>query len=425
MTRRFGLAVLIAWMVLAATILARYADVAVPAGYLVRPLVVAAGLSVVIGAGALMTRSWAVPVAAGVAFLVAFFNLVILVAVVAILIVLELFRRRGRIQGNVDRPVLAVVGIFLAIGIVRSLLLFEPPAMDGYQSVIGGPRMVVILLDGYPRIDTLARLGFDNEPFVNELESRGFDHLPSARSEHTRTQKTLLALLTNQPVSDDEVKVEASRDIRGEMIVPPGFVEVDPPMGFVTMGPGPHVETIGPTDFEEQLIGKSVVGVLAADWAWAALLAGLRSNVAFELNEATTIDANRVFVHLMVPHPPFLPEQNGTLAIPRSCWPTCGLGAHTSQEMEISHAEWAAGMTTQVEWVNRQLLPAIDRVLAQHSDAVIVLFSDHGGREDWGDEAELHRSFLAARTPDHPGLYADNPVAEEIIRVLLATYRSN
>jgi len=56
---------------------------------------------------------------------------------------------------------------------------------------------------------------------------------------------------------------------------------------------------------------------------------------------------------------------------------------------------------------------------------VIVLFSDHGGRADWEDEAELHRSFLAARTPGHPGLYADNPKAEEVIRTLLGAYGSN
>jgi len=223
MTRRFALSVLAAWLVLAATILARYADVAVPMGYLVRPLLVAAVLSVFIGAGALLTRSWAVPAAAGVAFLLAFTDLAIFVAIVAIFIVLALFRRRGRLQGSVDRPVLVVAGIFLAIGVVRSLPLFEPPSTAGYRSVSGGPPMVVILLDGYPRIDTLAKLGFDNERFVNGLESRGFDHYPNARAEHTRTQKTLLALVTDLPVNDDPVDVDALRDIRREMVVPPGF----------------------------------------------------------------------------------------------------------------------------------------------------------------------------------------------------------
>ncbi len=56
---------------------------------------------------------------------------------------------------------------------------------------------------------------------------------------------------------------------------------------------------------------------------------------------------------------------------------------------------------------------------------MIVLFSDHGGRADRADEAELHRSFLAARTPDHPELYAANPEAEEVIRTLLGAYGSN
>src|SRR4051812_12748535 len=38
------------------------------------------------------------------------------------------------------------------------------------------PDIVLILLDGYPRTDELARLfGFDNEPFLQSLEQRGFD----------------------------------------------------------------------------------------------------------------------------------------------------------------------------------------------------------------------------------------------------------
>ena len=48
---------------------------------------------------------------------------------------------------------------------------------------------------------------------------------------------------------------------------------------------------------------------------------------------------------------------------------------------------------------------AIDEILAERSDAVIVLFSDHGGRMSLpGDE--VHHSFLAARTPGNARLFA-------------------
>ena len=37
-------------------------------------------------------------------------------------------------------------------------------------------------------------------------------------------------------------------------------------------------------------------------------------------------------------------------------------------------------MDVQLHAVNAMLLEAVDKILAEQSDAVIVLFSDHGGR---------------------------------------------
>jgi len=43
-----------------------------------------------------------------------------------------------------------------------------------------GPPIYVVLLDAYPRTDALAAVGFDNEPFLRELEDRGFDVISAA-----------------------------------------------------------------------------------------------------------------------------------------------------------------------------------------------------------------------------------------------------
>ena len=66
-------------------------------------------------------------------------------------------------------------------------------------------------------------------------------------------------------------------------------------------------------------------------------------------------------------------------------------------------------MDVQLHAVNAMLLEAIDEILAERSDAVIVLFSDHGGRMPIpGDE--VHHSFLAARTPATPACLPPNPI---------------
>ncbi len=114
--------------------------------------------------------------------------------------------------------------------------------------------------------------------------SRSWTRWPTAGSTTTRIRtpstpgrtRRCSARSPTMSVNDDPVTVAVRRQIRRLLVVPPGFVEIDPPLGFVTMGSGPHVPTGGPTDFEAQLIGQSIVGVLVPDWAWDALLAGLR-----------------------------------------------------------------------------------------------------------------------------------------------------
>ena len=425
MTRRFALAVLVAWLVLAALILGRYTDEAMPPHYLLRPLLVALAVSVLIAGVALLARSWAVPLAAGLALVLALAELQTVLTLLAVVILLELLRRRGRMPRDIEPLTLLFAGIFFAIGMIMAIGATQWPSEEGYEAATGGPPMYVFLLDGYPRIDTLRDLGFNNEPFGNALAQRGFDNYPESHSEHTRTHKTLVGLLTDLSVNSDPVSVTVRREIRRLIVVPPGFVEIDPPVAFVTMGSGPHVTTQGPTDFEADLVGKSIVGTLLPDWAWNTLLGALRDNVDAELEAAATTDAPRVFTHVMAPHPPFLAPWDGATSVPRRCWPSCGIFAPSFDDMGLTREEWAGGMAAQVAALNEKLLDTVDRILDQHPDAVIVLFSDHGGRADWADEAELHRSFLAARTPGHPDLYADDPKAEDVIRTLLGAYGSN
>ena len=92
------------------------------------------------------------------------------------------------------------------------------------------------------------------------------------------------------------------------------------------------------------------------------------------------------------------------------------------ESMGVTEDRWADGMAGQLQVLNARLLETIDRVVDRHPDAVIVLFSDHGGRTSTADLDEWHRSFLAARTPGHPGLFSDEPRRDTIIRTLLSTY---
>ena len=414
----------LAGMVLAGVILGRFADEPLPASYVIRPLLVAAAIAIVLGVLSQAAGRHAPAVATGAALLFAAPDLRVLIPAVAVLIGAEALRRRG--WGS-QSLALVLIGTFFGVGLVRAIQVIEL-FPTGPEVAVHGPPMYVILVDAYPRLDSLASLGIDNQSFIDALSTRGFDHYPDATSIHTRTNNTLLAMLTtetvsNEPVSIAEpVSVAERRAIRRRLVAPPGFVVIDPPLGYVTLGPGRHIDPGGMNDFEAQLVGQSALGVVAPDWAWSLLLADLRDRLDRTLDLIEASDEPRVFAHLMAPHPPFLYGPGGSTDVPRWCWPSCGVFANTIEGLSVEMEPWVVGMAAQLEYLNTRLAGTIDNLLARHPDAVIVVFSDHGGRYSEGDPDEMHRSFLAARTPGHPGLFAAAARPDTIIRTLLAAY---
>jgi hypothetical protein len=423
--RRFVLATLAAWLVFAAVILGRFADDVFPASYLLRPMALALLLAAVIGLASLVARGYAVAVAAGIALLVAVPAPAVALSMLAVVLGMALLRRLGRSPGTGETATLVLAFIFCVLGAVRALPVIHVPAATGTVGSEVDPSvvpMVLVLLDGYPRSDTLAELGIDNGAFVAALEERGFEHYPAAHSLNRSTHRTLQAMLTDDEVTDIPVNVEQLRAIHRRLPVPDGFVAVDPPIGFVTLGSGRHLTPGGPNDFEADLLGRSIIGTVVPDVGWAFLLSGLRGGLDSALDLATSTDDPRVFAHLMVPHRPFLYGPDGSDDVPRWCWPECQVFADSIQDLGITREQWKEGMTAQLDALHPRLLRAVDQILADEPDAVIVLFSDHGGRMDEDDRDEWYRSFLAARTPGHPGLFSDSPRPDTIIRTLLEAY---
>lgn len=89
----------------------------------------------------------------------------------------------------------------------------------------------------------------------------------------------------------------------------------------------------------------------------------------------------------------------------------------------MTNEEFQRRYTEQITGLNRVVLDALDAILAADPDAVIVLMSDHGSRYD-GRLApiEPYRPLFAARTPDHPNLFGDDPSNTQALAVLLNAY---
>lgn len=423
---RWAVATIAAWLVFAIVDLAVFAREPVPVAYLGRPLIVAGIVAGLIGLASLLARRFATPVAAAFAVFVALASPIVALIVLAALLTARLARML-HLRVRID----ATEATYVPLGVLLALTLFQAwSAVDLSEYEIGtledsGPRIIVILLDGYPRDDTLAALGLgiENATFQTELADRGFDLYQSTSTVYSYTNKTLLAMLDDPHLEDGDTSVSEKRAIREELEVPRGYLAISPPMGHVTLNGGPKIDPNVINDFEVHLVGLSFAGQLATDWSGWLVMEALRQNEEQALLAIESTDARRVFAHILVPHPPFLYSLDGAPLPAPACWPhACNLFDSTIERLGISRTAWASGMAGQIADLNTRLLALVESSIDLDPDAVIVLFSDHGGRYSSAEPEEWHYSFLAARTPDHPNLFGRAGGPEPIFRILDETY---
>lgn len=400
---------------MAGTVLAYFtAEVNTPR-QLLRPLAVVTVVGTIVGLLSMKAGKYAVLVAALAAWLLIAANPwgILIGAGAALLIVVSRILEH---PVELRQPVALAAMVFFTVGAIRALPLMLVPSTTALAgtSTDGAP-MYLILLDGYPRVDGLADLGIDNQPFIADLEDRGFDHYPEAHSLHTSTHRTLTAMLTGRIGENRYGSVEERRAEQAEWRLPAGFVNVPPYAAQVAIHNARQIRPGGINGFDISVVGKSLLGnVPGID---KLLMDGRRKRLDKSLRIVATTDESRVFAHLLAPHPPFLYGEDGSAFPPPSCWPGCSAqwvvaGDATPPE------EWLPGLAGTVRYLNSRLIETIDSIIARRPDAVIVLFSDHGGRLSLEDTDEWYQTLLVARTPEHPELFKNAPRPDMVLRLL-------
>lgn len=376
-----------AFCVLAGVVLAKFADGVVPTGYLWRPLAGCVLVALAVGAVSLLARDWSTVAAAVLAIVVASPGRVaVLVALMAA--VLYLSERIWRL-GVAHQATVAAAAVWLVSGVILAVPFLSLRVGTPAEASEPGPATYVILLDGYPRGDTLASLGVDISDFVSDLEDRGFTYYSDARSAHSSTFRSLSALLAGHMEGDGPITDADKRRHQGMWTLPPNWVTVAPPVGHVTIPGATNVGPAGLSNFEIELLASSLPG----RWLGGLVMDQLRSHLHASLDTIEAADHPQMFAHLLSPHTPYLYEGGDPAEIP-DCWPGC----------HIFDPKWDRdGMAGTLEVLNGRLLVAVDSILDRFPDARIVLMSDHGGRFD---DEEKHRIFLASNFPiaDPPSL---------------------
>jgi hypothetical protein len=132
---------------------------------------------------------------------------------------------------------------------------------------------------------------------------------------------------------------------------------------------------------EEMILELSLVKILGYQLDTGLSLSGYtthRGRIDFileQLKELPDLPGPKfVFVHLMIPHPPFVYDENGNL-VPQTQVFTIRDGDH----FQGSEQEYRSGYINQLRFTNQTILHTIDQILAGSKDKPIILLQgDHG-----------------------------------------------
>nr|CAA9218977.1 hypothetical protein AVDCRST_MAG63-562 [uncultured Armatimonadetes bacterium] len=325
----------------------------------------------------------------------------------------------------------------------------DPVAPGGATG--GGPDIYYIVLDAYGRQDTLREFyGYDNEPFLRELEKRGFYIARRGRANYCQTALCLASSLnmgyldevarragkTYRDLSEatariDNNAVAAFLRARGYKFV---YITTGTPLthaGSADLILGERARKPGLNVFERLL--SDTTPLAAVPRAEVSLYDEHRAYIqgAFEhLSGVPRLPYPKfVFAHILAPHAPFVLGARGEPLTPDRPFSL----ADASDFMRRStRDEYRRGYIDQLRYVNTRVLRAIDDIYARSARRpIIIVQGDHGSRMllDWQDvrKTNLREAFAnlnAYSLPDHDAarfLYQDiSPVNS--FRLLLNRY---
>jgi hypothetical protein len=293
----------------------------------------------------------------------------------------------------------------------------HPPVQD-LTLPANPPDVYYFILDMYTRADLMqSAYGYDNSGFLQELESRGFYVASCSQSNYTRTELSVTSSLNMSYLQGldakfvpenigrlrlwDALKHNAVRYNLEQM----GYTTISYANGFpwselddadVFMTPPPF--SSGMTEFETLFLQTTLLdeaqkfGWFNADQIMAQNFRD-RDNLVFSsMKEVVKSPGPKfVYVHLIMPHPPFVFGPNGEHTDPAAFW----------NEKKVYPADkLAEGYTNQVTFLNQQMLTMLDTILADSkTPPIIILQGDHG---PWSQPNPQHFFILNAyHLPEH------------------------
>ena len=255
------------------------------------------------------------------------------------------------------------------------------------------PDVYYIILDRYAGVDTLRDVyGFDNEPFLRELENRGFTVARRAWANYYKTALSVYSSLSMDTISKDSLGESNApyrikslyAALRGHLTVPASLKAIGYDYIHLPNWWAPTAQNIDAdvtlrfqdsTEFSGALFSTTILSVFSPPAADTGTAGDQETISRVDLARDTTMytfdrlaeiverpGPNYVFAHILVPHPPYIFDADGNFL---------------PQEV-VRNRPQTLNYTEQLEFANKKVLAVIDRLLSDPTDPVIVLQSDEG-----------------------------------------------
>jgi hypothetical protein len=282
----------------------------------------------------------------------------------------------------------------------------EPPAVVVRPPLPQGerPDIYYIIVDAYGRADSLRTFyDYDNSDFLKALESRGFYIPKRSSSNYDQTTLCLASALNMNYLQEPTDLSNAREDLHApipqrRMIDENRVVDHLRKYGykFVSIWAGIEetriltADVVLNDDTKRSTFENESMGLTALESTPEAQRGRYDEHRGKILGAFTCLEgvARRespkfVLTHILAPHPPFVLGSDGEALYPKG---PMGLADASWLMKTLTPAEYRKGYIGQLQYVNRRVLGAIDRILRlSKKRPIIILQGDHGSRMtlDW------------------------------------------
>lgn len=276
------------------------------------------------------------------------------------------------------------------------------------KSLEDSPDIYYFILDAFGRSDTLKEVyDFDNSSFIDGLKQRGFVVPSGSRSNYQMTCLSLPSSLNMQYL--DHLEKILGRDYHDSSVLyrilqrnkissllkSVGYRCVNVRSGWSPTDYMPGAdENVGfpfGNGFHLALLRSTLIGPLQQDFdflGWAARrvrLYGLQNigTISSPVQSQAQPQPKFVFVHVVVPHPPFLFNEDGS--------------SDTLNVISLSDKFEKEKYAAQVKFLQRQVLAMLDQLDKSPRKKVVIIQGDHGPALQTGSDGNPSPAFLRER----------------------------